>query len=74
MEQQSDPERPCKTGSMGKSRRDGKRNTDIKVAIINLAMSVKTQSCGVSSSSTTVRKDKHPNKVHEINDQLRDLC
>ena len=68
------PERPCKTGSMGKSRRDGKTNIDIAEAIINLAMSVKTQSCGVLSSSITVRKDKHTNKVHEINDQLRDSC
>ena len=52
----------------------GKENKDIAEAIINLAMSVKTQSCGVSISSITVRKDKHQNKVQEINDQLRDLC
>ena len=37
-------------------------------------MSVKTQSCGVSISSITVRKVKHQNKVQEINEQLRDLC
>ena len=37
-------------------------------------MSVKTQSRGVSISGITVRKDKHQNKVQEINDQLRDLC
>ena len=37
-------------------------------------MSVETQSRGVSISGITVRKDKHQNKVQEINDQLRDLC
>ena len=37
-------------------------------------MPVKTQSCGVSISSITVRKNKHQNKVQEINEQLRDLC
>ena len=37
-------------------------------------MSVKTQSRGVSISAITARKDKHQNKVQEINDQLRDLC
>ena len=37
-------------------------------------MSVKTQSRGVSISGITVRKDKHQNKVREINDQLRDLA
>ena len=37
-------------------------------------MSVKTQSCDVSISDTTVRKDKHQNKVQEIDDQLRFLC
>ena len=52
----------------------GKGNKDITEAIINLGMSVKTQSCGVSISGITVRKDKHQNKVQEINDQLRDLC
>ena len=52
----------------------GKGNKDIAEAIINLAMSVKTQSRGVSISGITVRKDKHQNKVQEINDQLRDLC
>ena len=36
-------------------------------------MSVKTQSCGVLISSVTVSKDKHQNKVHEINDHLGDL-
>ena len=36
-------------------------------------MSVKTQSRGVSISGITVRKDKHQNKVQEINDQVRDL-
>ena len=41
--------------------------------IINLAMSVKTQSRDVSISGIPVRKDKHQNKVQEINDQLRDL-
>ena len=51
-----------------------KRNKDIAEAFINLAMSVITQSRGVSISSVTVRKDKHQNKVQEINDQLRDLC
>ena len=49
-------------------------NKDIAEAIINLAMSVKTQSWGVSFSGITVRKDKHQNKIQEINDQLRDLC
>ena len=51
----------------------GKGNKDIGEAIINLAMSVKTQLCGVSISGITVRKNKHQNKVQEINDQLRDL-
>ena len=51
----------------------GKGNKDIAEAIINLAMSVKTQSRGVSISGITVRKDKHQNKVQEINYQLRDL-
>ena len=37
-------------------------------------MSVKIQSYSVSISSISVRKDKHQNKVQEINDQLRDLC
>ena len=37
-------------------------------------MSVKTQSLGNSISGTTVRKDKHQNKVQEINHQLRNLC
>ena len=49
-------------------------NKDIAETIINLAMSVKTQSCDVSISDTTVRKDKHQNKVQEIDDQLRFLC
>ena len=52
----------------------GKGNKDIAETIINLAMSVKTQSRGVTISGITVRKDKHQNKVQEINDQLRDLC
>ena len=52
----------------------GKGNKDIAETIINLAMSVKTQSRGVSISGITVRKDKHQNKVQEINDQPRDLC
>ena len=52
----------------------GKGNKDIAEAIINLAISVKTQLRGVSISGITVRKDKHQNKVQEINDQLRDLC
>ena len=52
----------------------GKGNKDIAEAIINLSMSVKTHSRGVSISGVTVRKDKHQNKVQEINDQLRDLC
>ena len=37
-------------------------------------MPAKRQSGGVSISGITVRKDKHQNKVQEINDQLRDLC
>ena len=37
-------------------------------------MSVKTQSHGNSISGITVRKDKHQNKVQEINSQLRNLC
>ena len=37
-------------------------------------MSLKTQSCGVSFSGITVRKDKYQNKVQEINDQLIDSC
>ena len=41
---------------------------------MNLAMSVKTQSRGVSIFGITVGKDKHQNKVQEINDQLRDFC
>ena len=52
----------------------GKGNQDIADAVINLTMFVKTQSCGVSISSISVRKDKHQNKVQERNDQLRDLC
>ena len=52
----------------------GKGSKDIAKAIINLAISMKTQSRGVSISGITVRKDKHQNKVQEINDQLRDLC
>ena len=52
----------------------GKGNKDIAETIINLAMFVKTQSRGVTISGITVRKDKHQNKVQEINDQLRDLC
>ena len=47
----------------------GNRNKDIAEAIINLAISR-----GVSISGITVRKDKHQNKVQEINEQLRDLC
>ena len=43
-------------------------------AINNLTMPVKTQSCGDLTSGITVTKDKHQNKVQEINDQLRDLC
>ena len=50
------------------------KETDVAEAIINLAISVKTQSRGVSISGVIVRKDKHQNKVQEINDQLRDLC
>ena len=79
------PGRTCKIGSTGKSRPDNlsnwnerstiwKRKKNKAEAIINLAMSVKTQSCGVSISSITVRKEKHRNKVQEINHQLRDLC
>ena len=76
------PVRPCKTGSAGKSRRDhfshwNERSIIGKIdraeAIINLAMCVKTKSCGVSISSITVRKGEHQNKVQEVNDQLRDL-
>ena len=52
----------------------GKGNKDIAETIINLAMFVKTQSRGVTISGITVRKDKHQNKVQEMNDQLRDLC
>ena len=52
----------------------GKENKDIAEAIINLTMSVKTQSRGVSISGITASKDKHQNKVQEINYQLRDLC
>ena len=52
----------------------GKGNKDIAETIFNLAMPVKTQSFGDSISGITVRKDKHQNKVREINDQLRDLC
>ena len=52
----------------------GKGNKDIVAVIINLAMSVRTQSHAVSIAGITVRKDKHQNKVQEINDQLRDLC
>ena len=52
----------------------GKGNKDIAEAIINLAISVKTQPCDVSISSITVRKDKHQSKSQEINDQLRGLC
>ena len=37
-------------------------------------MPTKTQSGGVSISGIIARKDKHQNKVQEINDQLRDLC
>ena len=37
-------------------------------------MSVKTQSRGVSISGITMSKDKHQNKVEEINYRLRDLC
>ena len=51
----------------------GKGNKDIAEPIINLGMSVKTQSRDVSISGINVRKDKHQNKVQEINDQLRDL-
>ena len=58
----------------GSSLPSGKGNKDIAEAIINLAISVKTQSCSVSISGISVRKDKHQNKVQEINDQLRDLC
>ena len=47
----------------------GNRNKGIAEAIINLAISR-----GVSISGITVRKDKHQNKVQEINEQLRDLC
>ena len=78
------PGRPSKTGSAGKSRWDffhtGTNNLPsrkgskyIAEIIINLAMSLKTQSCGVSFSGITVRKDKYQNKVQEINDQLIDL-
>ena len=52
----------------------GKGNKDIAEVIINLAMSVETQSRSVSISGITVRKDKHQSKVQEANDQLRDLC
>ena len=52
----------------------GKGNKDIAEVIINLTMSVKTQSRGVSISGITMSKDKHQNKVEEINYRLRDLC
>ena len=42
--------------------------------LFNLAMPVETQSRGGSIAGITVTKDKHQNKVQEINDQLRDLC
>lgn len=64
------PGRPWETGSAGKSRKWNKYTAE---TIIDLAKSVKTQSCGFSIFSITVRKDKYQNKVQEINDQLIDL-
>ena len=49
------PGRPWETGSAGKSRKWNKYTAE---TIIDLAKSVKTQLCGFSIFSITVRKDK----------------
>ena len=78
------PRRPCKTGSTENpdeiifyfGTNDlpfGKGNKDIAEAIINLAMSVKTQSRGVLISGITMRKDKHHNKVQEIESYVKQI-
>ena len=41
---------------------------------IDLASTLKSDSCSVASTSITVRNDKHQNKVVQVNQSLKRLC
>ena len=43
-------------------------------SIIDLASTLKSDSCSVAISSITVRNDKHRNKVAQVNQYLKRLC
>ena len=43
-------------------------------SIIDLASTLKSDSCSVAISSITVRNDKHRNKVAQVNRSLKRLC